>query len=413
MPSLQTARRIANAKNNEAKTIGQIYKAQSDFLMLQTWDNDPQSKIGYIYDYFHDDQPDIKDHMTYENTTKTKVDVKFIVKSYQSMDKDQVDYYIQFKPNEKFEFAEDDELYYYEKDFRKRYGADYPIGMMLDLPDDRGVYRKWLICRDEPANQFPKYLILPLNYRLYWIEQNGDKRIKRNMWCAIRQQSSYTSGSYVDKIFSRPDNQTKLWFSMNSITEKFWYSDDDDKNMRLIVSAPIEQPITWRITKCENAQPLGIQKLTLYQDRFNEHTDYVNLETGEMYANYYDSEIEPIIPDSTTPLPAPSIITAKITASTSTIKVGGSYKNLTLKLYNEDNEDVTTSYSEANFEWSCKINEEDLTDRITWRSADFALMKIKIPADTSLIGKIISIKCSIQLDTDAIESEVLQLELIE
>ena len=118
------------------------------------------------------------------------------------------------------------------------------------------------------------------------------------MWCAIRMQSSYTNGSYVDKVFSRPDNQTKLWFSMNSITEKFWYSDDNDKNMRLIVSAPIKEPVTWRITKCENAQPLGIQKLTLYQDRFNEHTDYVNLETGEMYANYFDSEIAPTDPST-------------------------------------------------------------------------------------------------------------------
>ena len=37
MPSLQTARRGSNAKNNGAKTIGQIYKEQSDWLMEQTW----------------------------------------------------------------------------------------------------------------------------------------------------------------------------------------------------------------------------------------------------------------------------------------------------------------------------------------------------------------------------------------
>lgn len=33
MPSLSTARRIANAKTNNAKTIGQIYKGQSDDLV--------------------------------------------------------------------------------------------------------------------------------------------------------------------------------------------------------------------------------------------------------------------------------------------------------------------------------------------------------------------------------------------
>lgn len=412
MPSLQTARRVANAKNNGAKTIGQIYKEQSDDMMNWTWWNDPQSKVAYIYDYFHDDQPEIKDHMTYENTTKTRIDIKFIVKSYQSMDKDQVDYYIQFRPDEKFDFTEKDELYYYEKNFHKKYGADYPIGMMIDIPDDRGIYHKWLICRDEPANQFPKFLILPLNYRLYWIEQDGDKRYKRNMWCAIRMQSSYTSGSYVDKVFSRPDNQTKLWFSMNSITEKFWYSDDNDKNMRLIVSAPIKEPVTWRITKCENAQPLGIQKLTLYQDRFNEHTDYVNLETGEMYANYFDSEIAPT--DPSTPTTPPSSITARISASTSTIKVGGSYKNLTVNLFNDSNEDITTEYADAIFTWTCSIDNEDWTDKVTWRAGiEYNQKKVKFPNDTSAIGKILSVKCEIFKDNLPIESEILPLELTE
>ena len=410
MPSLQTARRVANAKNNRAKTIGQIYKEQSDWAMEQTWWNDPQSKVAYIYDYFHDDQPEIKDHMTYENTTKTRIDIKFIVKSYQSMDKDQVDYYIQFRPDEKFDFTEKDELYYYEKDFHKKYGADYPIGMMIDIPDDRGIYHKWLICRDEPANQFPKFLILPLNYRLYWIEQDGDKRYKRNMWCAIRMQSSYTSGSYVDKVFSRPDNQTKLWFSMNSITEKFWYSDDNDKNMRLIVSAPIKEPVTWRITKCENAQPLGIQKLTLYQDRFNEHTDYVNLETGEMYANYFDSEIAPT--DPSTPTTPPSSITARISASTSTIKVGGSYKNLTVNLFNDSNEDITTEYADATFTWTCSIDNEDWTDKVSWRAGtEYNQKKVKFTSDSSTIGKILSVKCTIEKDGVIIESETLALEL--
>ena len=411
MPSLQTARRVANAKNNGAKTIGQIYKEQSDLAMEQTWWNDPQSKVAYIYDYFHDDQPEIKDHMTYENTTKTRIDIKFIVKSYQSMDKDQVDYYIQFKPDEKFDFTEKDELYYYEKDFHKKYGADYPIGMMIDIPDDRGIYHKWLICRDEPANQFPKFLILPLNYRLYWIEQDGDKRYKRNMWCAIRMQSSYTSGSYVDKVFSRPDNQTKLWFSMNSITEKFWYSDDNDKNMRLIVSAPIKEPVTWRITKCENAQPLGIQKLTLYQDRFNEHTDYVNLETGEMYANYFDSEIAPT--DPSTPTTPPSSIIARISASTSTIKVGGSYKNLTVNLFNDSNEDITTEYADATFTWTCSIDNEDWTDKVTWRAGtEYNQKKVKFPNDDSVLGKILIVKCTIEKDGTTIESETISLELV-
>ena len=79
MPSLSTARRIANAKTNNAKTIGQIYKEQSDDLMEWTWEADEQSKFCYIYDWKHDDSPNMNIGMTYENTTKTPIDAKILV----------------------------------------------------------------------------------------------------------------------------------------------------------------------------------------------------------------------------------------------------------------------------------------------------------------------------------------------
>lgn len=420
MPSLQTARRIANAKTNDAKTLGQIYKEESDFLMEETWDNSVTSKTCYIYDYFHDDfftdehgiTRSLAEGMTYENTNKTKIDAKFIIKSYQSMDKDQVEYYLMFRPSQPVRFNEGDDLYYYETDFRKRYSATFPIGLWVDLPDDRGVYHKWLICRNEPANQFPKYLILPANYELMWVEKNNEKRIKRRMWCVLRQQMSYTSGVYVDRVFGHTDNQNKLILPMNSITEKFWYTDDDSKNMRVIVSALMENPTVWKITKCESASPLGLQKLTLYTNFFNEHTDYVNLETGEMYANYFDSEITPI--DPSTPTTPPSSITAKISASTSTIKVGGSYKNLTVNLFNDSNEDITTEYTDATFTWTCSVDDEDWTDKVTWRvGTEYNQKKVKFPNDSSVIGKILSVKCKIVKDDLSIESEILSLELTE
>lgn len=420
MPSLSTARRIAHAKNNGAKTIGQIYKEQSDWVMEQTFENDIATKTCYIYDHFHDDfftdehgvTRSLAEGMTYENTNKTKIDAKFIIKSYQSMDKDQVEYYLMFRPSQPVRFNEGDDLYYYETDFRKRYSATFPIGLWVDLPDDRGVYHKWLICRNEPANQFPKYLILPANYELMWVEKNNEKRIKRRMWCVLRQQMSYTSGVYVDRVFGHTDNQNKLILPMNSITEKFWYTDDDSKNMRVIVSALMENPTVWKITKCESASPLGLQKLTLYTNFFNEHTDYVNLETGEMYANYFDSEIAPT--DPSTPTTLPSSITARISASTSTIKVGGSYKNLTVNLFNDSNEDITTEYADATFAWVCSINDEDWTDKVTWRaSTEYNQKKVKFSNDTSVIGKILSVKCEIVKDNLPIESEILLLELTE
>lgn len=178
-------------------TLGEKLKSDSDTLMELTWDNDIQSKICYIYDFYHDDQPRLAEGMTYENTTKTRIDAKFIVKSYQSMDKDQVDYYVQFRPSQSIRFSEDDELYYFETDYKTTYGNTFPIGLYLDIPDDRNVYHKWLICREEKANQFPKYLVLPCDYELCWIETNGKDRIKRRMWSVLRMQSSYISMRFI------------------------------------------------------------------------------------------------------------------------------------------------------------------------------------------------------------------------
>lgn len=416
MPSLQTARRVANAKNNGAKTIGQIYKEQSDWVMEQTWDNDIQSKICYIYDFYHDDQPRLAEGMTYENTTKTRIDAKFIVKSYQSMDKDQVDYYIQFKPTQKTHFSEGDELYYFETDYRKKYHNDNFIGLFIDIPNDENIYEKWMILRTEPANQFPKYLILKCNYELMWIENNGTEKIKRRMWSVLKIQSSYNSGLWTDLRFTSQENQDKVWLPLNPITEKIWYTNESSKNMRVLVSSFTDNAIAWQISKVENAQPLGVQKLTLYQDFFDQHRDYIEKDSDGniigMWASYFDSEIAPTDPD--TPTTPPSSITARISASTSTIKVGGSYKNLTVNLFNDSNEDITTEYADATFTWTCSIDNEDWTDKVTWRvGTEYNQKKVNFPNDTSVIGKILSVKCEIVKDNLPIESEILPLELTE
>ena len=266
--------------------LDRFIKNQSDEIMEQTWDNDIQSKICYIYDFYHDDQPRLAEGMTYENTTKTRIDAKFIVKSYQSMDKDQVDYYVQFRPSQSIRFSEDDELYYFETDYKTTYGNTFPIGLYLDIPDDRNVYHKWLICREEKANQFPKYLVLPCDYELCWIEVNGKDRIKRRMWSVLRMQSSYTIGQYTDRVFTRTDNQNKIWLPLNKYTEKFWYTTNEDTTMRIVVSAPTEHPLIWACTKIENIQPVGIQKLTIYQTVWSDNRDYIEKRRKWSYCWY-------------------------------------------------------------------------------------------------------------------------------
>lgn len=185
--------------------------------------------------------------------------------------------------------------------------------------------------------------------------------------------------------------------------------------MRLIVSAPTENPIVWSVTKIENFNPIGIQKLTLYQDFYNpEKDEIIKDENGKivaMYADYYDSSI---IPTSSLNIQknhsSSTNIHGEILSSTPNLRVGGSYKNLTLKVYDSYGNEITDKYSNAKFEWSCYIEDNnkhvDLTDKVTWRDGtQFNQKKLKFPNDRSYLGKNVNIKCTVSNDDILFESE--------
>lgn len=361
---------------------------------------DIQSKVCYIYDYLHDNQPELKDHMTYENTTKTRIDAKFIVSQYGSISKDQVAYHLMFKPSQPLEFNDGDELYYFETNYREKYNIPFPCSLYIDIPNEKGIYEKWLIINEEQGNQFIKYNVLPCNYRFEWVETSGQNRYKRRMWGVDRQQLNYTAGVWIDRYFNIPDNVDKAFLPLNDITENINYVDENSVNQRMIISAKTKHPLAWKLTKLENTKPLGLLQLTFSQTPFDQNNDYIEKDDNEniigMWADYF-SYTEPTDPD--TPSPTPSNTYGKITASTSTIKVGGSYKTLTLKLYDVDNNEVTDNYSSATFNWTCYIkgNEtDDLSEVITLtKSSLFNQVKIKFADNREYLDKILVVYCRV------------------
>ena len=402
---------MSTFNGNPNETTGNLIKKESDAIMDETWWNDPQSRICYIYDYYHDDQPHLNYGMTYDETTKTKIDAKFMIKTHGSMAKDQVEVHIMFKPNQKYRFDEGDELYYLETDYRQRYRVpDVFIGAYIDIPNQNGVYEKWMICLRDTRTQFQKYFILPCDYYLHWIEETGEKRIKRKMWCVTRNQNSYNSGLWTDYYFTSEQNQNKLFLPMNPITEKLFYTslnDGQKRNKRLIVSALVENPICWNISKNENHNPFGLQKVTLAQDAFNRETDYVNLETGEMYADYYSSSIEPVEIDDS----SGTTVNCTIGCSTNNIKAGGSYKLLTATFIDSYGEDVTEDYGPS-VTWKCYIDDTDITETelVAFKHLDENnKIRIKFADDKTYLGQILKITCESGDVTGSTELEIISV----
>jgi len=96
--------------------------------------------VGYFYDYYHDDEP-----LKYvglhpdESHNKIPIDLKYIVHGHNTENKDQVGYHIQFRT------TQENPIEYYDSAFVKKYKAEFPVGLYCDLPDEKGIYRKWLI----------------------------------------------------------------------------------------------------------------------------------------------------------------------------------------------------------------------------------------------------------------------------
>lgn len=190
------------------------------------------------------------------------------------------------------------------------------------------------------------------------------------------------------------------------MSESISYKKPNNENLRVIVSALVKKPQTWQISKVENTNEIGIQIITLYQDTFNPHTDYVNLETKEMYADYYSQSTEPIHVSDTDTIVKDSK-SAEILASTNTIKIGGSYKLLSTVIKNEDGNDITDNYCDAIFEWSCGIKYDDELDesKRTWLDVkEFNKTKLKFSNDRSYLGKILEVRCKIIMGDEILSS---------
>ena len=377
-------------------TSGQVKKTQSDIIMNATWERDIQSRVCYIYDYYHDDEKNkFRKLNPTESLSKIPIDVKFIISQYGTLAKGEVEYHIQFRPNQKCP------LDYFEKQYEEKYNSTFPVGLYIDIPDDEGIYNKWLICSKHIANQFVKYSVLPCNYNLMWIN-NGTKH---QMSSVIRTSNSYTSGVWMDYIFQSTNDQNSIWLPSNVLT------DDICHDKRFIVSAPIKEPLVWIVTKVDRVNINGITKLTMVQDKFDQFKDYVNLETYEMYANYYDNKILPI--DATDEvITENSSCVIKCSGTSPKLKVEGGYKTLTAIVYDSNSNEVTSGYQI--FNWSFKIDETDINDKIHILSqTSDNCIKVKFIGDETYIGKIIKVTCTCEdgTTTNMIEGSI-EIEVI-
>jgi len=267
-------------------TMGQVKRNQSDVLMNSTFTIDPAYKKVYIL---------TKDGWKWE-------DAKYQTHSAQSISKDPVDYYLQFRPK-----------------------VHYPIGSYIIVPDDtspdinlsedelinpftqptKNRTQWWIIVGRDEANAFVRYMILKCDWELRWVY--GGKL--QTCWACSKLASSYTSGVWVSDLSASLDDLTSIWLP----DVRYTYADKVESlgmcdtrtimhGQRFFMSNNTLDPKIYEVTKIKDINPQGIIKLSIKQDELNEKRDNIELRACDYYNDEGDIQIDkPIVetPDNT------------------------------------------------------------------------------------------------------------------
>ena len=168
-------------------------------------------------------------------------------------------------------------------------------------------------------------------------------------------------------------------------------------NVRMIIDNKVlTEPRAWKITKVNRLDANGLTKITLAQDRFDAHKDYIELnESGEvmgMWADYFaEGQVEPV---DYNPIVNENLhMEITYSGTKPEIKVNGSFKKLTAKFYEDEEEQPYASQN-----WSYALKDGDIITPIVDTSEYLEIsnqgvtsqqVKIKFIGDASNIGKVL------------------------
>ncbi|MDT3386788.1 MAG: hypothetical protein LIR46_03340 [Bacteroidota bacterium] len=397
MPTLEKYReRLSEyGKNN-----GQARKSHADQIVESTWYNDLATRTCYLFDFMHDPQPDKLNDLTPDDSMQIPVDVKYLVYSSQTYAKDAITYHIQFKPSED---GKDSIVPYYEALFKERYDTTFPCGLYILIPDNHGVYNKWLVVDTANYNdpQFSTYEVLRCDKIFQWVYQNK----KYQMPGVLRSQNSYNSGIWIKYNIEKVEDQSVFILPLTRKTECLYY------NMRMIIDNKVlTEPRTWKITKVNRLDANGLTKITLAQDRFDSHKDYIELDDNGnvigMWADYFtEGQVEP-----TEPTERSEELHSETTYSgiKPEIKVGGGYKIITTDFYSDAEPIIHYACN-----WTFAIKDGETVTPIDESSGLFSTItiseyqiKVKFLGDASYIGKVFVITSTASTHWEPVTSSV-------
>lgn len=265
-----------NMLKQRGNTLGEIRKKNSDMLMDIGFKDDISYRKVYILS---------KDGWKYE-------DARYQKHAALSILRDEVDYYLQFRPNIHYPIG----TYVFIPD-----DTSYEIGFEEENPKhpffDKGfdLSKLWIIVNRNHSKQFVRYNVLPCNWNFQWISKIDGKKIIMNCYGIIRSAQSYTSGVWAADRSTALDNITGAWLPdvYRLYGDKMSEYDLYDTRyiaheLRFMLTNNIINPKIYEVTKVVDLSPQGIIKLTLKQDEYDQVRDNKEL----LLCDFYDDSGE-------------------------------------------------------------------------------------------------------------------------
>lgn len=355
-----------NRMEARGQNMSEMLRMQSNMIVEQTWDRDPNARKVYVVKVDSGLPKIIRGH--------EMLDIKFNVRTYANIKSDEPSYSVQFRHGEE-----------------KRH-PEIGVGSYIYMQNEDGEWQWWLMVHLDDRPMFRRYQILECNYTIKWV---ADGKIYNTLGVQ-RIQQSYNSGSWDGDRLTFVDNVTSVIVPTNSDTITIGY------NKRFIISDPKRYPpLVYQVSKIEDTQPIGLTTLKFTQETFDPTHDNAEL----MICNYYDTEITPV--ESITK-PAPLTFNITYNGKNPAVKVGGSAKTFTAQLPEDDNSDIKWSLSDGvNIYGGLYDNYTEVFGDYTITTTD-RTMKLKVASNYDLVGTVLTIQAEC---ADGNTSEI-QVEVI-
>ncbi len=325
------------------KNMSEMLRMQSNMVIESTWDRDPNFRQVYVVK--------VNSGLPEVTAEHELIDVKFNIKTYADIKADEPSYLLQFRHG------------------AEKQNPDIAIGSYVYMEDEDGEWKWWMLLYLDERPSFRQYQIIECNYTFRWIAEGKIY----NCLGIQRVQQSYNSGSWDGDRFGFVDNITSAIMPTNNDTVTIGY------NHRFMITDPRRTiPIVWTVSKIEDSTPFGLTEFKFTQETYNSTLDNKEL----MICNYYDSPIEPEIPNIEEELKGTAAITYSGTKPT--IKVGGSFKIFTPAFSDES---VTVD------RWTISDENGDISGDANYTiEYDGDKLKLKVALNYNLIGKVLIVQ---------------------